>query len=153
MKEFITANGQKKVIINCASMQEVMNLKREILTQLKNHNISADFLKGNTELLDKEINLTEVINFIKNCLISMDISESLEDAIFKCLGHCVYDTVHVINKNLFDTVCPDAREDYYEIIIACLEENLKPFMKSLVSAWNLNKAKLGNIQTLSVIAH
>lgn len=149
MKDFITKNTKKRVLINCASMADVIELKREILKQLKNQNISTELMSGKGDLLDKDINITEVINFLKNCLISMDISQELEEAIFKCLGYCIYDTVHPINKDLFDTICPDAREDYYEIIIACIEENLKPFMKSLISAWSTIQPKLGNIPQLN----
>lgn len=152
MKDFITQNTQKRVVINCAPMQEVMDLKREILKALKGQQLSNDLISGKGELLDKDINITEILNFMKDILITMDISESLEDVIFKCLGHCTYDTVHVINRELFDTIKPDARADYYEIVFSCIEENLKPFMKSLISAWKNVQPKLGNIPNLSVFA-
>ena len=155
MKEFTTTNGRKKVIINCATMAEVIELKREIFKQIKNTKIGSDLISGGADkdLLNKEINIGQVVDFLKDVLISMDISSELERVIFKCLEHCIYDTVHVINMKLFDEICPDARQDYYEIIIACIEENLKPFMKSLVSAWSTIQPKLGNIQTLSAIVH
>ena len=155
MKEFTTTNGQKRVIINCATMAEVIELKKEIFKQIKNTKIGSDLISGGADkdLLDKEINIGEVVNFLKDALISMDISPELESVIFKCLGHCTYDTVHIINMDLFDNICPDARQDYYEIIIACIEENLKPFMKSLVSAWSTIRPKLGNIQILNAIVH
>lgn len=149
MKDFITANTQKRVVINCATMSEVMDLKREILKSLQEKQISKDLIKGKGELLDRDIDLTEILNFMKDILISMDISESLENIIFKCLAHCTFNTVHVINKDLFDTICPDARADYYEIVFACIEENLSPFIKSLISAWKNYQPKLGNIQNLS----
>ena len=154
MKDFITQNGQKRVVINCATMAEVIELKREIFKQIKNTKIGSDLISGGEkDLLEKDINLGQVIDFLKDILISMDISTELESVIYKCLAHCTYDTVHVINMNLFDNICPDARQDYYEIIIACIEENLKPFMKSLVSAWSTIRPKLGNIQILNAIVH
>ena len=154
MKDFITKNGQKRVVINCATMQEVIELKREILKQIKDHKIGSDLISGNAkDLLEKDINIGQIIDFFKNVLISMDVSQELENAIYKCLSHCTYDTVHVINMDLFDNICPDARQDYYEIIIACIEENLKPFMKSLASSWTILQPKLGNIPTLSAIVH
>lgn len=152
MRDFITQNTQKRVIINCASMQEVMELKREILKALKGQQLSNDLISGKGDLLDKDINITEILNFMKDILITMDVSKELEEVIFKCLSHCLYDTVHVINRDLFDTIKPDARADYYEIVFACIEENLKPFMKSLISAWKNIQPKLGNIPNLSVFA-
>lgn len=152
MKDFITSNTGKRVVVNCATMSEVMELKREILKALKDHKFGNDLITGKEDLLNKDINITEIINFLKDILISMDISKELEDVIFKCLGHCTYDTVHVINRELFDTINPQARADYYEIIFACIEENLSPFMQSLISAWKKYQAKLGNIPLLSAVA-
>lgn len=152
MKDFITQNTQKRVIINCASMAEVMELKREILRALKGQQLSNDLISGKGDLLEKDINITEILNFMKDILITMDVSRELEEVIFKCLSHCLYDTVHVINRDLFDTIKPEARADYYEIVFACIEENLKPFMKSLISAWKNIQPKLGNIPSLSVLA-
>ena len=152
MRDFITQNTQKRVVINCATMSEVMELKREILKALKEHQISNDLITGKGDLLERDINLTEILNFMKDILITMDISRDLETVLFKCLGHCTYDTVHVINPELFDTICPDARADYYEIVFSCIEENLKPFMQSLISAWKNIQPKLGNIPNLSLIA-
>lgn len=152
MKDFIAENTQKRVVINCATMSEVMDLKREILKALKEEQLSNDLISGKGDLLDKEVNLTEILNFMKNIFITMDISRDLEEVIFKCLAHCTYDTVCVINRELFDTIKPDARADYYEIVFACIEENLKPFMKSLISTFKKLQPKLGNIPNLSVIA-
>lgn len=153
MKEFVTKNGQKRVVINCASMREVMELKKEILTCVKNHKLGIKITGSSENLLEKEISMSEVAEFLKNTLISMDISDSLEAIIYKCLAHCTYDTTKQINEALFDTICPESREDYYEIIMACIEENLRPFMKSLISAWSTIAPKLGNIQALDVIVN
>lgn len=152
MKDFITTNTQKRVVINCSSMADVMDLKREILRALKEHQLSNNLITGKGDLLDKDINLMEILNFMKDVLISADMSRELENIIFKCLERCTYDTTKVINRELFDTICPEARADYYEIVFSCIEENLKPFMQSLISAWKNIQPKLGNIPSLSLIA-
>ena len=59
-------------------------------------------------------------------------------------------TTYRIDESLFDKV-PAAREDYYEIIISCIEENLHPFIKSLVSKWKTLAPKIGESQALSVV--
>ena len=108
-------------------------------------------LVGNTnDILNKTIDFTAVIDFLKNIFISADISEDIEAALYACLKHCTYQTTYRIDESLFDKI-PEAREDYYEIIISCIEENLTPFIKSLVSKWKTLAPKLGESQALSVI--
>lgn len=153
MREFVTKNTKKRVVINVATMGEVKELKKQILLQLKNHQLGLNLTGNVNNLLEKEIPIGRLIEFLKDVVIGMDTSEGLDRAIYNCLGHCTYNTVNVIDENLFDTICPEAREDYYEIIFACVEENLKPFMKSLCSEWNTIAMKIGNIPTLNVIAN
>lgn len=152
MKEFIASNTGKTVRINVAPFALGIELKNELLKLVKEQTLAGTIKVDKADLLDKEIDVTKVLDFVKNALIGMETSKSVQDIIEKCLSYCTYDGVHKINTPLFDTICPDAREDYYEIIIACIEENLRPFMKSLVSAWKVNAPKLGNFQNLLVIA-
>lgn len=136
MKDFKTQNGQKRVVINCATIKEVQNLKKVIFNELKKSPLGVKLTNGPESLFDKEIDFTGVIDFIKNTLIGIDISEEFEQAIFDCLKHCTYDTVYKIDESLFDNdQVPEAREDYYEILYTCVEENLRPFLKSLVATW------------------
>ena len=136
MKDFKIQNGQKRVVINCATIKEVQNLKKVIFNELKKSPLGVKLTNGPESLFDKEIDFTGVIDFIKNTLIGIDISEEFEQAIFDCLKHCTYDTVYKIDESLFDNdQVPEAREDYYEILYTCVEENLRPFLKSLVATW------------------
>lgn len=149
-KEIKLQNSGKMLIINTASTAEVKYLKNVLLEEIKKYPLGLKLL-GNTEsVFDKQVDFTSVFDFIKNVLISVDISETAENAIFECLKHCVYDRTHKITLDLFDEI-EEAREDYYEIIFACIEENLKPFIKSLVSMWKIQAEKLGKSQLLNMI--
>lgn len=153
MKEFIASNTEKTVRINVAPYEVGIELKNELLKLLKAQTL-ADTIKidKSADLLEKEIDIAKTLDFIKNILIDLETSKTVQDIIKKCLGYCTFDGVHKINSALFDSIYPDAREDYYEILIACIEENLRPFMKSLASAWKTNATKLGNFQNLLAIA-
>jgi len=139
MKEFTTENGKKRVVINCATVKEVQNLKKVIFNELKKSPLGLKLTGGPDSLFGKEVDFTGIMDFIKNALIGIDTSEEFEDAIFACLKHCTYDTVYKIDSELFDNdQVPQAREDYYEILYVCLEENLRPFLKSLVATWKIH---------------
>lgn len=151
MKEFTTTNTGNKVIINCAKVKEVQRLKQVILNEIKKHPLGIKLAQGES-LFEKEMDFTGVIDFIKNTLISIDTSEDFNEAIFECLKYCTYKTVYKINEELFDNEeIPEAREDYYEIIVACVEENLRPFLKSLISTWKTHSNITEYVQKLSIM--
>ena len=139
MKEFKAANTGNKIIINCAPIEDVLKLKEVLLKELTKYPLGLRLKENNLEIkevLNREIDFVGLIDFIKNVIISTDISEDFQEAVFKCLSYCTYKSTYRIDLELFDNKSiPEAREDYYEIIISCIEENLRPFAKSLVSAW------------------
>jgi hypothetical protein len=149
-KEIKLQNTGKVLIINTATTAEVKYLKNALLEELKQYPLGLKLLGNTQSIFDKQVDFTSVFDFIKNVLISIDISETAENAIFDCLKHCVYDKTHKVTQELFDEV-EEAREDYYEIIFACIEENLKPFIKSLVSMWKIHAERLGKSQLLNMI--
>lgn len=149
-KEIKLQNSGKVLIINTATTAEVKYLKNALLEELKQYPLGLKLLGNTQSIFDKQVDFTSVFDFIKNVLISIDISETAENAIFDCLKHCVYDKTHKVTQDLFDEV-EEAREDYYEIIFACIEENLKPFIKSLVSMWRIHAERLGKSQLLNMI--
>ena len=149
-KEITLQNSGKTLIINTASVEEVKYLKNVLLEELKKYPLGLKLLGNTASVFDKQIDFTSVFDFIKNVLISIDISEMAENAIFECLKHCVYDKTHKVTMDLFNEV-EEAREDYYEIILSCIEENLKPFIKSLVSMWKTQAERLGKSQLLNIM--
>jgi len=137
MKEFNATNTGNRVVINCASTRDVLRLKQVISKELIKHPIGLKVQEGGgKDLLDKDIDLSGIIEFIKNTLLALDGSEEFNEVVFECLKYCTYKSTYKIDLELFDNkAIPEAREDYYEIILACVEENLRPFLKSLVSTW------------------
>ena len=145
MKEFTTKATGSAVIINCAPMKSVQKLKQVIFNEIKKSPVGIKLTGGENSLFEKEIDFTGVIDFIKDTLIGIDTSEAFNDAIYECLQYCTYKKVYKIDEALFDNeAVPEAREDYYEIIVACIEENLRPFVKSLISTWKTH-IKEGNL--------
>ena len=149
-KEITLQNSGKTLIINTASVEEVKYLKNVLLEELKKYPLGLKLLGNTASVFDKQVDFTSVFDFIKNVLISIDISEMAENAIFECLKHCVYDKTHKVTMDLFNEV-EEAREDYYEIILSCIEENLRPFIKSLVSMWKTQAERLGKSQLLNIM--
>jgi len=128
--EFITTNGQKKVTINVAPFKDMCALKSEAFKCLQNASINL-----------KEIDTGTALDSIIGVLITADTSETFNNALFKCLSRCVYDEFHTITPQFFED-CPEAIEDYYEIVAKCVELNLRPFWKSLVTAFKATIAKV-----------
>ena len=150
MKDFKSENTGNRIVINPAPYCEAKKLKNVLFSEIRKYPLGLKLTGNSNELANKEIDLTALFDFLKNVLISADISEDVEDALWACLKHCTYQTTYRIDESLFDNV-PAAREDYYEIIISCIEENLTPFIKSLVSKWKTLAPRLGNSQALNVI--
>ena len=152
MKEFKATNTGNKVIINCAKVKEVQRLKQVILNEVKKNPIGIKLIGQGPSVLEKELDFTGILDFIKDTLISIDTSEEFNEAIFNCLQYCTYKTVYKIDEALFDNdEIPEAREDYYEIILACVEENLRPFLKSLISMWKTHSNITEYVQKLSIM--
>ena len=135
--EFTTQSGVDVNIVT-APTRSVSRLKREVMKHLKNQGIIDSLEKGQLSAIK--------FSDIGNLFIDIDTSEEFEKAVFECLKVCIYDTQGKrirISEQLFDDI-PEAREDYYEIITACCEENLRPFFKSLFSALS---TRLGTLQS------
>jgi hypothetical protein len=78
------------------------------------------------------------IDSIVQAILAADSSVEVEGALFKCLERCLYGN-NKITRDTFEPV--EAREDYYEIVIACLKVNLLPFFKPLLSKLDVLQAK------------
>ena len=124
--EFITQNRQKNVKITAASFQNTVKLKQAVMKCLLDANVMKDV--GDIQ----NLGLSGIIDKVLNVLLTAETSTGFENTVFECLQTCIYDDKYKINKQLFDDI-PEAREDYYEIVSKCVEVNLRPFFKSLVS--------------------
>lgn len=126
--EIITQNGGKTIEIKPASFQDAISLKKAVAKCL----LDAGVVK-NLDLHGLE--LTSLIDKIAELLFCAEISTEFEKALFDCLRVCYIEENGIKNKitrEIFDEK-PELREDYYEIITKCAEENLRPFFKSLVT--------------------
>jgi hypothetical protein len=130
--DFKTQNGVS-VMIAPADFKDVMGLKSAIAKELSGSNFS--YTGGFN--LDKDIDFAD---FAKLALL-IDSSPLVYDKIFTCLARCTYDGQR-ITESTFEDI--KAREDYYEIVIACLKENLAPFFKGLLSRLSPLLAKIQN---------
>ena len=152
MKEIKSMQTGNAIVINCAPMRSVQRLKQVILNEVKKNPIGIKLVGGDKSILEKELDFTGVIDFLKDILIGIDTSDDFTDAIFECLQYCTYKKVYKIDEALFDNeAVPEARQDYYEILYACVEENLRPFIQSLISTWKTH-IKDGNLlQSLNIM--
>lgn len=126
--QIITQNGQKTVEIKAAGFKEAINLKKAAAKCLLDAGITKDM---NFQGLDISLLIDKGLEL----LASAEMSTDFENALFECLKSCYTDENGIKNKitrELFDEK-PDLREDYYEIVSKCVEVNLRPFFKSLVT--------------------
>ena len=152
MKEFNCTNTGNTVIINCAPTKSVQKLKNVIFNEIRKSPIGIKLINGDKTLFEKDVDFTGVFDFIKNTLIGIDVSEDFNEAIFECLQYCTYKRIYKIDEALFDNEqVPEAREDYYEIIFVCIEENLRPFIKSLISTWKTHIGAMNFVQQLGIM--
>lgn len=130
-KELKGQNG-KRIVINVANFRESAHLKACIAKELLKQNIDIGNANSLAKLKDELNNsVPKLLNTAKDLLLSCEVSEDFNTALFNCLQHCTYDSIPV-REQLFDDV-PEAREDYYMIVFECIKENILPFFKGLLS--------------------
>jgi hypothetical protein len=132
-KEFKGQTGAK-IIINIATFRESAQLKACIAKELLKQNIDIGNANSLAKLKDELNNsVPKLLNTAKDLLLSCEVSEEFNKALFDCLKHCTYDNI-TITEDLFEVHCrPEAREDYYMIVFECIKENILPFFKGLLS--------------------
>lgn len=149
MKEFNAQNTGNRVVINVATLNEVKKLKQVIVSEMSKHPLGLKIAGGN-DILEREVDISGILEFVKNVVLKVECSDDFDEAIFDCLKHCTYKTTHQITKDLFESdKCIEAREDYYEIVFECIEENLRPFIKSLISTFKTKVMNNAYFQKLS----
>lgn len=122
--QIITQNNKAKVTINCASWADMNLLKQEAFKCIDVRDFKFDFS-----------DTAEFINFCMEILIKAETSESFNYALFRCLKNCLWDDYISITEQLLQDK-PEIIEDYYEIASNCIEVNLRPFFKSLVTEFS-----------------
>lgn len=126
--DIITKTSNTPISINASPLKTALKLKKEAINCL----LRAGIIK---DLDFKSLDFSNIGNKILNVLLEIETSETFEAALLECLKSCILDLdgiKHKITFELFDEH-PELREDYYQIILNCLEVNLRPFLNSLVS--------------------
>lgn len=111
MKEFQSTSGAD-VVINIASLRDVMELKNAITRE-----VAKSGLK-----LELGADLSSLIS----AFMFVDSSPAVYSALLTCLIKCTYNK-EKITESTFEA--ESARGDYYEVVLACAEENLRPFFR------------------------
>ena len=116
--EYTTQAG-KQVVINYAGFKDACELKRQVGIELLKVNVNID------DLINKELD-SKSINTFKNLLFTIDSSKEIEDCLFRCLSRSLYNNSK-ITRELFED--KEVVHEYYDIMIACMRENLSPFFE------------------------
>lgn len=109
----ITVPSGADVEINAASWHEANTLRTAIQTAVSSELKDADRM-SQLLVIGMKVEANPVVNA----------------ALWPCLARCTYNSQR-INDAIFEDV--KARQDYMEIVTACIKENLAPFMKTPVS--------------------
>lgn len=107
--------------IRPTGFKNAIRLKNAIMREIADHGID---LKPGVKF--QEMDVSEVISQVA----SIDCSEAVQRGLFACLDQSKYGGLK-ITENTFDNM--EARECYYEIMIACIKVNIVPFFKGLPS--------------------
>jgi len=121
MSEFMSAGGVK-VVVNPGGFKQAMALKSAILKEVSKADFDLSFGDMRVEDFD--------VSALAKLAAAVDSSPEVYACLFDCLSRCTYGG-HKITEVTFEKV--EARADYYEIVIACLKENLLPFFGGLLS--------------------
>lgn len=136
MTEFLATSGAR-VKINLAPWGVTVALKSAIAQEIckTNMDLNVNIFSG----LQNDINL---IDFVKLALI-VDSSELVYQRLFDCLIKCSYNGDKITPETFEDA---KARQDYYDIVIACLKENIFPFFEGQISKLRPFLARLNQMR-------
>ena len=116
MSEFTTKSGAA-VVVTIAPWQNAKTLKQAIQSEAAAAGI--------------KINLDADVSTFVSAILKVDSSPVVDAALWPCLARCTYNGAK-ITEALFDSA--ESRADYYEVVIACVKENLGPLVNGLFSA-------------------
>lgn len=127
MTEFTSKSGIK-VRIEPSTFANAIDLKTKIEKALLKENIDVANVDIDFDKIRKGIIDMAVISSLSKVMMIIDSSDEVHKAIFVCLERCLYNS-EKITLETFEPI--EARADYYEILMACIKENLSPFLKTL----------------------
>lgn len=111
-KQFIAPSGAE-VMINIAPWSAAKALKKAVEKELST---DPNFSFSNSNILA--------------AVLAVDSSDTVDAALWPCLIKCTRNK-EKITESTFDDA--HGRADYYDIVAACVEENLRPLVEGLSS--------------------
>ena len=115
MTEFIAKSGAK-IVVNIAPWQDAKRLKAAIQRECAKAGLKMD--------------LQADVSTLVSAVLAVDSSDEVDAALYPCLARCTRNGAK-ITMNTFDD--KEGRGDYYEIVMACIDENCRPLVESLLS--------------------
>jgi hypothetical protein len=107
------AKSGAKIVINPAPFKDAKNLKNAIESESARSGVDISNLKNFGSLI-----------------LLVDSSVAFNMAIAPCLLRCTRNDQKITDET-FDAI--EARQDYYEILVACVKENVGPLLDGLFS--------------------
>ena len=130
-----TTESNAEVVINMADFIDASRLRVAVLGAIKESGVEISkvdiekLLSGVKEDMGAAVK-SGALDSLLDMVISLDCSEKVNNEIFNCLKRSTYNS-EKITRDTFNE--PEARGDYYHIVIMCLKVNLTPFFKTLFS--------------------
>ena len=130
-----TTESNTEVVINMANFIDASRLRVAVLGAIKESGVEISkvdiekLLSGVKEAMGAAVK-SGALDSLLDMVISLDCSDKVNNEIFNCLKRSTYNS-EKITRDTFNE--PEARGDYYHIVIMCLKVNLAPFFKTLFS--------------------
>lgn len=113
MSVIIVPTGAR-VVISPAPWKDAKALKKAIQKELA--------ASGSKLSLDSDV------GHLVSAIMLVDSSDAVDTALQACLVRCLYNDEKITEETFNDV---SARKDYYDIVVACVKENLGPLAESL----------------------
>lgn len=124
MSEFTSTSGAQ-VKINPADFMDAIELQSAIADRISMSPIKMSFKSG-VAIEEQDIDAAEFVKLAAGVIAD----KSVRDALFKCLGKCTHNGQRITPSTFNDIT---ARQDFYEVAIACVKENIGHFIAPLLS--------------------
>lgn len=117
-KEFTSSSGSK-IVIDSAPWKDAKALKKAMQKEAA---ASGEALK-----LDADVGT------LLSLFLKVDGSDAVDAALWPCLIRCTRNGEKITEQTFDD---PEARKDYYEIVLECAKVNLGPLAENLASKFS-----------------
>lgn len=128
MIETLDLKSGAKVEMEIASLSESAALRRSMAAEIVKADIMIDLQKLDLKTISQADLAGDVFNSIKNVLLVLVSSETVERQLFVCMRRCRYNDVK-ITAETFEP--KEARGDFLPIALEVIKINVLPFFAGL----------------------